>query len=746
MSDDWKEERVESLRRFFLQTLSLRNVSHSRDFSYCGEDSVPTTKQNAEVSDLAALFPNMHPEQASELWNGRKILIAQTTAKEKVEHESSIMQRYLFLFNDVLLVAAKITEDGTELYDLVKVLYLRDMKVHDFFYDEDVDANTFAVLQMRKDSLETSYTFVMDSEEKKTGWLCVLENTLVGYHYRSSNVRERDIGFVHNLILGSIYSSSVRGDIHQLRKILNWMIVRKKPIDYPDEIGMSALHWAAMNAKESCVKELLAKGANIDVLSTGGLTPLMLAASRSHENVVRSLINSESNINIRCSDGYDALGLCLLFGYTSKSFLSTMDTLIKKGLDPCQIDSRGRSLIHLAVTFAIPDGISVLIEHGVPVNIRHGGSGLTPLQLACSALDVETFRVLLSKGAASNVIDSKGRRVADVIVEDFCPTGYSREIVPQMTELSDSVESESESTFRKVYKGIHEVGDWVIKVLPCLLEVLKHGGRLDPKHFKESVNPWMRSSLRSAIQDGQSIWTRKEEPPFFLRFIGSKELVGRRFLKTEKEWVRDGSSLDCQMCQEVFSMSIRRHHCRACGLLCCDRCSTKQLQLSSRGKKDRKSIRLSFSGNSSSSGMEDNKSRVCDLCFNKLIGESLAPSLEKVKLKQFKQTAVDLIRHLNGLVESLDGIIDASTKVSDTEDRTNRESKLVTSLQAGMVWDDQSIPDHVDNWDTTLIESSLQHLRSAQKSSVRFADSSIEYVRIAAKIKENLELFNLCSS
>jgi hypothetical protein len=420
-----------------------------------------------------------------------------------------------------------------------------------------------------------------------------------------------------------------------------------------------------------------------------------------------------------------------------KSFLGTVDTLIKKGIDPCQVDSRGRSLIHLAVTFAIPDGIRTLIDHGVSVNIRHTSSGLTPLQLAATVLDAESIRALLSKGAAPNLFDLKGRRVAEAILEDFRPDSDRSEIMPVPSDVM--TESDSEFTFRKVEKGIQEVGDWVIKVLPCLLEVLKYGGRFDPKYLKESVNPWMRNSLRSAISDGQSIWMQKSEPSFFQRFVTSKELNGKRFFKTEKEWAKDSSSSDCQMCQETFSIKTRRHHCRACGLLCCDKCSTKQLQLFSPRANTVREARLSFRGLGASSVAEDVKTRVCDLCFNFLVGESMTPSLEKVKIKQFRQTTADLVKHLNKVIESLDSILDTTP--------SNESSTPLTSAVACLVGadaDDLALSDIVDNWDADSIDTSIQNLRNADRILARYSDSSLEYTRLAGKIKENLDLFRSC--
>ena len=40
-------------------------------------------------------------------------------------------------------------------------------------------------------------------------------------------------------------------------------------------------------------------------------------------------------------------------------------------------------------------------------------------------------------------------------------------------------------------------------------------------------------------------------------------------------WAPDTSSKDCSVCHASFSLFNRRHHCRACGCLVCDKCSSE---------------------------------------------------------------------------------------------------------------------------------------------------------------------------
>ncbi|KAA0187848.1 hypothetical protein HAZT_HAZT008847 [Hyalella azteca] len=79
-------------------------------------------------------------------------------------------------------------------------------------------------------------------------------------------------------------------------------------------------------------------------------------------------------------------------------------------------------------------------------------------------------------------------------------------------------------------------------------------------------------------------------------------------------WVPDYRVSMCQVCTAEFSLTFRRHHCRACGKVVCERCSNNRAP-------------LEFKAN--------NPERVCDLCY-----ESLLSALES-RLEENKSAAVE---------------------------------------------------------------------------------------------------------
>ncbi|KAJ9597467.1 hypothetical protein L9F63_011688 [Diploptera punctata] len=49
-----------------------------------------------------------------------------------------------------------------------------------------------------------------------------------------------------------------------------------------------------------------------------------------------------------------------------------------------------------------------------------------------------------------------------------------------------------------------------------------------------------------------------------------EKLVGRK-------WTEDSDAVNCTLCQKEFSIIVRRHHCRNCGQIFCNECSSKWL-------------------------------------------------------------------------------------------------------------------------------------------------------------------------
>lgn len=70
------------------------------------------------------------------------------------------------------------------------------------------------------------------------------------------------------------------------------------------------------------------------------------------------------------------------------------------------------------------------------------------------------------------------------------------------------------------------------------------------------------------------------------------------------QWIHDSDANECLRCRTEFGPIRRRHHCRACGQIFCHACSSKTAPIPKFGI--------------------EKEVRVCDACYDKLMGVSAA--------------------------------------------------------------------------------------------------------------------------
>uniref|UniRef100_A0A8D8V2T4 FYVE, RhoGEF and PH domain-containing protein 6 n=1 Tax=Cacopsylla melanoneura TaxID=428564 RepID=A0A8D8V2T4_9HEMI len=131
---------------------------------------------------------------------------------------------------------------------------------------------------------------------------------------------------------------------------------------------------------------------------------------------------------------------------------------------------------------------------------------------------------------------------------------------------------------------------------------------------------WMKA-LETAIQENQ-----KHLLSFINRPVDSDLQLG----KVDAVWIPDDRVSMCQLCTSVFTVTFRRHHCRACGKVVCSPCSNYEAPLQC---KKFRSV------------------RVCKECFDYLTNEFIDPDanmFDRIKTElnlDFEQT--------NSKIESL---------------------------------------------------------------------------------------------
>ncbi len=74
-------------------------------------------------------------------------------------------------------------------------------------------------------------------------------------------------------------------------------------------------------------------------------------------------------------------------------------------------------------------------------------------------------------------------------------------------------------------------------------------------------------------------------------------------------WKHDSEKAACEGCGKEFTFVRRKHHCRRCGGLFCDACSSKKLNLA-----------VALTGENNATAEHVKKARVCDTCYNPVAG------------------------------------------------------------------------------------------------------------------------------
>lgn len=183
-----------------------------------------------------------------------------------------------------------------------------------------------------------------------------------------------------------------------------WNALSDDYIHAPEDIGQSALHWAAQNGHRDAVRLLLGAGAAADKPNRYGDTPFCKAAAHGHVPVAQLLLDTRSvDINSRDTAGKPE---ALVYAIENRH-PEMVRFLLDAGADPLARDSAGGTPLHFAVLDGTPEIVSLLLERGADPDARSSRGALTPLSLALDAGSEETVRCLLAAGADPDVMDEQ---------------------------------------------------------------------------------------------------------------------------------------------------------------------------------------------------------------------------------------------------------------------------------------------------------------------------------------------------
>ncbi|XP_013167639.1 PREDICTED: serine/threonine-protein phosphatase 6 regulatory ankyrin repeat subunit C [Papilio xuthus] len=390
------------------------------------------------------------------------------------------------------------------------------------------------------------------------------------------------------------------------------------------------LHLCCTWGLSDVIQTLLEHGANINSKDAEGKTPLHIAIENQHAGII-SLLLSQPGIDLSARDnkGVSPFAAAL----TARNNKAAQAILEKNPSAAEQVDKKGRNFLHVAIQACDVESVMFLLSVEVDVNSRVQDGRLTPpLHLAAAAGNELLLRSLLLAGARPNDRDAEKRTALHVaaagghaaIVSALLSGGAecgaadargdnalhvaAREghAAAARALLADS-DIDAAATNLKGRNPLHELcwckKDNAATICEIFLEFM-------PDYPINKTDLQGNTPLLLAYMNGQAAMCRvlvragaclaqenKDGLSIFNYQVATKQLLHRLLdaLPSEAPWAE--SDL-CQECGTKFTLTMRKHHCRHCGRMLCNKCSNQDVPI------------LKFGLNKSQ--------RVCEICFNVL--------------------------------------------------------------------------------------------------------------------------------
>lgn len=453
------------------------------------------------------------------------VLVRVIGSNSLVQHNS---RRQGYLLNDVLLITSISTNrtsvfSSAERAQIRQIIYLEKVSILDLKkVNPEEDPCAFELI-----TPERTYYLIAESETDKAVWLEEIEMAVFALRVAKEQPK---LGWFHEVLRGTFHSAALLGDMELVQKYV--ALYAGESLDIEDASGMTPLHWASMAGHLAIVKLLVEHGANVDALNKGLNSSMLLAAAFAREEIVMYLMDNGADCStLHNMKDYDCLMMAALFGIETAPIHDIVYALKARGVDLNRYDISGATPLHECSARNLALSIQTLVTAGADVNAKHGRSGLTPLQLACSNAEpnAETVRSLLDKGACPNWKDTNKRTAFDLVL-------HAREVKGQMGDTSNPA---------GLRRTVDEVQEFVLERLPALLEIVKKGGRYAPDSIgmlrpsfqvRDALPPRPPPSLsrlirclacavrvQDMINETQKVWKDAAEPENFIDYVKSQQ-------------------------------------------------------------------------------------------------------------------------------------------------------------------------------------------------------------------------------
>jgi ankyrin repeat protein len=181
-----------------------------------------------------------------------------------------------------------------------------------------------------------------------------------------------------------------------------------------DTTGKSVLSYAVYLKQPEIIAALVAKGADLDAPSEAGDTgnpapPIFMAIKSGNLAIVQQLVAAGANVNVLDQQGSTPLHRAVL---TRPAEFATglVTTLLRAGADANAMRPKGGAPLHNLIfgaenleAPAVAQIATMLAQHGANVNLPAAFDGATPLDIARAKNNQEAVRVLTIMGGVCRI-------------------------------------------------------------------------------------------------------------------------------------------------------------------------------------------------------------------------------------------------------------------------------------------------------------------------------------------------------
>jgi serine/threonine protein kinase/ankyrin repeat protein/type 1 glutamine amidotransferase len=190
----------------------------------------------------------------------------------------------------------------------------------------------------------------------------------------------------------------VQGDIEEVKEL----VAKGYNVNTPDGAKWTPLHNAAQAGRKEITELLIVRGAEVNAKNNLDWTALMFAAVEGHTEVVKFLIEKGADVNAKNNKVWTAL----MFA-TQKGRLDIVNLLIEKGAEVNAKNDLGWTALMFATAEGHTEVAKFLIEKGADINAKNN-DGWTALMFASGEGRPAVVISLLEKNADVNAKNKDG--------------------------------------------------------------------------------------------------------------------------------------------------------------------------------------------------------------------------------------------------------------------------------------------------------------------------------------------------